>query len=275
MSFSFTAKKILAKTEDVLGITSHKLKKLSKQYLNNYIRVVNYHSVPESTKDNFEKQVKNLLLNFENCDFNTLEAFLQGKYQFTNKPGIIFTFDDGFLDNYTVAYPILKKYHATGYYMVSTGLIGKKLCGGGLPNKDYMSKEQLIDLIHNHQVIGCHTYSHHRMNINDTDAILQKEIVTAKEELEKMLNQEIKIFCWCGGERETYTKAASDVIKQANYKYSFLTCSYPILPTTNPLQLDRINIESHWPMYLVRFCISGSMDKRLGKKRKEVHELLK
>ncbi len=271
MSFSFTIKKILTKIYDLFGISMHKFRKLNKELNNNYIRIINYHSVSEGSTNNFEKQVKWLLSNFENCDFEKLQLFLNGNYQFKDKPGIIFSFDDGFLDNYTVAYPILKKYNATGWFMISTGLIGTY---NNVKKLNYMDKDQLLDLIKNNQVIGCHTYSHHRMNVNDTNEILQKEIIDAKITLEQILNQEIKIFCWVGGEEETYTKEASDIIKKAGYTYSFLTSSYPILPTTNHLQLDRVNVESFWSLSLVKFCISGSMDKRLRKKRIRVHNIL-
>ena len=257
MSLSFTIKKTLAKVYDLFGINSYKQKKLNKQYNNNYIRIINYHMTPISSKENFEKQVQWLLKNFENCDMNKLELFLDGKYQFKDKPGIMFTFDDGFLDNYQVAYPILKKYNATGYYFVSTGLIGKKR----YKNKDYniisnyMTQDQILELINKKHVIGCHTDTHHRMNI--------------------IVKQEIKIFCWCGGEENTYTQAASDVIKQAGYKYSMTTLSSPIISTTNHLLLDRINIESWWSMSMVRFCISGYMDHRFKDKRNRVHNLIK
>lgn len=40
------------------------------------------------------------------------------------KPSVVITFDDGYLDNYTLAYPILKKYQVPAIVYVATGLIG-------------------------------------------------------------------------------------------------------------------------------------------------------
>lgn len=278
MSFKFKMKKAIAKIFYIFGINNLMLKKLNNKYKNNYIRVVNYHGTPEKYKDNFEKQVKWIMKHFEICDLNKLKLFLQDKYTFTTKPGFIFTFDDGYHNNYTVAYQILKKFNICGFFFVSTGLIGK--VNNNQKNyiysdQNYMDKNELLELINNNQVIGCHTYTHHRMNINDDNSVLQYEIYDAKKDLEKILNREIEIFCWPGGEKHTYTKAASDVIKKSGYKFSFLTNSFPVLPNNNPLLLERSNLETLWPISLIQFQLSGLIDKKLNSKRQRVENLIK
>lgn len=266
-------KKFLAKTFDVFGINKISLKKINNKYKNNYIRVVNYHGIAVQNKENFEKQIRWILKNFEPCDFNKLKLFLANQMVFTSKPGIIFTFDDGFKNNFTVAYPILQKYSISAFFFVSTGLIGKE--NHNNHNLDYMNEKELLELINNNQTIGCHTYSHHRMSINDSNEVLNYEIYSAKKDLELKLNYEIDIFCWCGGEEEHYTKKASDFIKNVGYKYSFLTCSYPILQNTNCYLLERTNLEAAWSMSLIKFQLSGFMDLKVRAKRKRVENLLR
>jgi len=41
-----------------------------------------------------------------------------------SRPSVVLTFDDGYLDNYTLAYPLLKKYSLPATIYLTTGLIG-------------------------------------------------------------------------------------------------------------------------------------------------------
>lgn len=274
MNMSFKIKLIIAKIFDIFGMNLLLSKFINLKYKNNYIRLVNYHFSPVAEKENFEKQVQWFLKEYENCDYKKFCDFLDGKYKFSKKPGIMFTFDDGFLENYEVAYPMLKKYNATGYYMVSSGLIGatNHVNEVGVVH-DYMGEEALKEMLRDGHVIGCHTFSHHRMNINDSEEVLKHEIIESKQKLENILGEEIQIFCWCGGEEHTYTKAAADVIRNAGYKYGFMTNSSPLTVNTNRFQIDRVNVEASWPMSLVRFQVSGFIDYKLRKKRNRVQTL--
>lgn len=272
---SFELKCIIAKYLDVFGILDWKIKSLNRKYQNNYIRIVNYHFSPEEEKELFENQVEWLLERFESCDMKKMISFLNGEYVFDEKPGIIFSFDDGFLENYEVAHQVLKKRCATGWYMVSAGLIGAKNHHSENGCHDYMTDSNLKAIIDDGGVIGCHTYSHHRMDINDTDDILYHEIVEAREKLQEKLDTEINLFCWCGGEESTYTKKAASMIRLAGYSYGFMTNSDIITPDTDCFQLDRSNLEASWPISLVKFQICGIMDDKFRAKRRRIHELTK
>ncbi len=248
------------------------LRRCNKKLQNNYIRIINYHSVPEESRHQFEKQIVWFLNHFEGCDKEKLVRFLKGEYTFSSRPGIIFTFDDGFLDNYTVAYPVLKKHNTVGMFMVSPALIGKKNAGESC--MDYMSEDQISDLCTNGNEICSHTSTHHRMNTEDTAEILIYEIEDSRKALEKILGHEVDVFCWCGGEDGTYTKEAAQMIRKY-YRYGMMTNSFPIRPDTDVFQLDRSNIEASWSIALVKFQIAGFIDFKLKNKRQRVHELTK
>lgn len=77
-----------------------------------------YHSVPvdsvkypglEVSKSNFEKQIRFLKKYFDIIDIDTALGLLKNNDEYKNK--VVITFDDGYLDNYTNAYPILNKYN--------------------------------------------------------------------------------------------------------------------------------------------------------------------
>ena len=271
---SFNLKCRIAKLLDIFGVNKFMLYHLNKKHGNNYVRVVNYHHCNEIDKEQFIRQINWYNEHFYICSMEDLESFLAGKKQFTNKPALLLTFDDGFLDNYTVAHQVLSEMNLSAVYMVSAGLVGKKIPGDDL-EAEYIGMDQLKKMISQKASIGCHTFTHHRMKIDDTEKTLIYEIVEAKQELERMLEIPVTIFCWCGGEENTYTKAASDVIRSAGFKYSFMTNSAPIETGCDRFQLDRSNIEAGWPLSLVRFQLSGFIDKRLAPKRARVHDITK
>lgn len=261
-------KVVIANILDFFSITDFLLSKLNKKYKNNYIRVLNYHEIYENNKKNFEKHLEYLSKEFINVTYDIFEKFMRNEYVFNEKPGLMITFDDGFKGNYKIAYPLLKKYHLTGYFFVSSDLISDD-------DGVYMNYEELKELMENQHIIGCHTCTHHRMDIVDTEDILNKEIVLSKKELEKELNYKCDIFCWVGGEENTYTVQAAKTIKRAGYKYSFMTNSYPVASDTNKLQIQRTNIDDWWNISLLKFQISGIIDNLYNKKRQRVNELTK
>ena len=103
-------------------------------YKRNVFIVCNYHnfskyhnyslkrgSIHETAYDkNFERQVRFFKKHFH---------FMYASEYFDNEvvPGkinFLITFDDSYKDNYDIAFPVLKKYHAKAAFFVVTGLIG-------------------------------------------------------------------------------------------------------------------------------------------------------
>jgi peptidoglycan/xylan/chitin deacetylase (PgdA/CDA1 family) len=83
-----------------------------------------------------------------------LYAYLTTGAALPSKP-IMLTFDDTDLDQFTVAAPELKKYGFKAVYFIMTVSIGR-------PN--YMTKEQIKQLSDAGNVIGSHTWDHHRFD---------------------------------------------------------------------------------------------------------------
>lgn len=214
----------------------------------------------------------------------------------SRKPGLLISFDDGLLSNYEVAAPLLERYGFTGWFFVPVALIGDRRLAGDPEHRErirsrhgigisgeadgspaFMSWEQVRDLDRRRHVIGCHTMNHCRLHERErdvrTEEKLRLEIVDSKAELERRLGHEVDVFCWVGGEEESYSRRAAEWIAKAGYRFSFMTNLCPITAGTSPLQLQRTNIEASWSMPQVRFYMSGVMDVAYAPKRRRVNRL--
>lgn len=229
------------------------------------IRILNYHNTFYENKEKFIEQINFYKKNFEILDFNKLKKFLENEYKL-EKPGLLITFDDGLKGNYFTAKEILEPQGIGAIFFISPDKIDMK---------EYMTKEEIKELLKiKNFTIGSHTCTHHRISLNDTEEILNYEIIESKNKLEKMFNIKIESFCWCGGELNTYTKKAYDKIVYL-YDYSFMTNNKLVLKKENRFWLQRTNIEDDWDIDLIIFQLSGLLDFIYGKKRKIISKRLK
>jgi peptidoglycan/xylan/chitin deacetylase (PgdA/CDA1 family) len=90
-------------------------------------------------------------------------------------------FDDGFLNQYQAAFPVLQENNFRATFGVITGSIGK-----GSDLWQYMDKKTLRKMAAAGMDIASHTVSHASLTTNITDKRLRQEVFDSKTELEKM-----------------------------------------------------------------------------------------
>ena len=99
---------------------------------------------------------------------------------------VMLTFDDNDLDQYTVAYPELKKYGFKGVFFIMTVTMGKPR---------YMSKAQIRELSDAGHVIGSHTYDHKNIKkYEEADWAIQIE--KPNKQLEEITGKKIDHFAY-------------------------------------------------------------------------------
>lgn len=102
---------------------------------------------------------------------------------------VVITFDDGNLDNFNKAYPILQKYgYVATFYVVESYINGEGM----------VSTDQLKQLIASGWEIGSHSRTHAHLTAADTD--LASEIRDSKLNLEERLGVKIYSFSYPFGE---------------------------------------------------------------------------
>lgn len=259
-------KTIIALVSNLLGISKHKYNKLNKENNNNYVRVLNYHYVPNKNLNDLKKQISFYNKKFKIIDYKEFKDFLDKKIQFIEKPALLVTFDDGEYDNYIAAKEVLDPLNVKALFFV---------CGNRIINDDnrYLKVDHIKEMLKNGHSIGNHTKNHYRINENDTKEKLIDEIVESEKIINQFIGYKCDSFCWVGGEDEHYTRNAFNIIKE-NYDYVFCTNTQITAPFANHQYIQRTNVEAFWNMQLIKFQVSGVWDSYYTNKYKRIAERL-
>ena len=161
------------------------------------VPILLYHHVTDTIQDSryniapekFEEQIKWLYDNgYQTINITTLAILILEGGQLPLRP-VIITFDDGNLDVYQNAFPILQKYDFIAtFYIVDQYINGT----------DMISIDQVKELAQAGWEIGSHSNTHVHLNAPNVD--LQQEIRMAKMETEEKLGVTIHSFAYPFGE---------------------------------------------------------------------------
>ena len=139
------------------------------------------------------------------------------------------TFDDGLKNNFTYAYPVLKKYNFPATIFVPVQFVN------GL---GYLTWEEINTMQDSNISIGSHTISHKWLPSFD-DEELRREVFDSKEILEKMTGKEVKTFSYPMG---AFDERARSMVEEAGYVGAVSTNPGPKYPSNDPYVLKRIRI---------------------------------
>jgi len=140
---------------------------------------------------------------------------------YTPQPLVAVTFDDGYLDNYKNAMPILLKHQIPAAFFVSTGIVGTdngfahdiEKINCVLPN---MTWEQIEKMHQLDFTIGSHTVSHINCAKDDKDLVIT-ELIKSKEDLEGRLSLSEIIFAYPFGKKNDITPDILEEVKKQGY----------------------------------------------------------
>lgn len=145
------------------------------------------------------------------------------------------TLDDGYEDNFSVAYPIFKKYEVPFCIYVAPGLITDEEKADEEYDYTMMSEEQLRQLAKEPLcTLGAHTYTHVRLHTLNYEEQLA-EVKKGKDWLEKITRKPIEDFAYPFGCRNDVTAM---VMKELGIKRAVLAGGGRVLNNTGPLALD-------------------------------------
>lgn len=201
------------------------------------VPVLMYHCISENkndamhvSRDLFENQMRYLKdSGYATLSMDELYDFIKNDKPVPER-SVVITFDDGYEDNYTNAYPILKKNNFKATIFVISDLCKQ----GGL----YLNADQMKELEQNGIQIGSHTQKHDKLDKLSYNEQMDT-LVASKEWIEKNLHKECKYIAYPFGKHNKDTLRA---VKEAGYDMAFTTEGKWAYGTDDAYEMHRIFI---------------------------------
>lgn len=198
------------------------------------------------TRENFEADLKYLKDNgYTSIDLKTLIDYYENpRTKLPDKPFVI-TFDDGYLDNYEHAYPLLKEYQTKALIHIIAWSVGRdKFILNDNPINPHFTWEQGIEMVDSGLIeLGSHTFDMHSpaglsygyeeaaglgleaMENEGRDEYysrIHKDLEKSKDIMEENLGRKVNAIAYPYGR---YNDVVIQVVKDLGFKIGFIVDS--------------------------------------------------
>lgn len=219
-----------------------------------YHRIGKSNDTPDMTVSvkNFESQIAYLKNNYKIISLDAMVDAYQCNKKF-DIDTVTITFDDGFKDNYTHAYPVLKKNNIPAAVFVANCFIG---------DKEGLSKDDMAIMQKGGITFGAHTVTHKVLAKLDRAAAF-REICDSKSALEEILQEKVNYFAYPYGKRgRDFTDETMLVVKDAGLIAAFATDNGFIAEDNDIFALNRIGVRD-FPLFVLKARLSGIFENSL------------
>lgn len=176
------------------------------------------------------------------------------------KSSVVITFDDGFRNFYTNAFPVLKGYGFTATMFLPTAHIGES-------HLKFKGKECLtwgeVRELHQHGIsFGSHTVTHPQLHDCDAHSI-KKEIADSKQTIEQELGCAVQSFSYPYAFPEAdarFKRSLREELSHAGYENGVCTTVGRPGPASDPFFLKRLPVNSDDDSRLFQAKLAGSYD---------------
>lgn len=155
------------------------------------------------------------------------------------------TFDDGYLNNFEEAAPILKRAGLPATFFVTTGFIGSRTIAPwdrALPRQPgWMNWDQVRTLVSMGFEVGNHTATHLNMGVADAERV-RSELVLSSRRLSEELGQPSRLFAYPFGGRAHISATALRLVQEAGFSCCASSCGSLNGITPDPFHLNRVSI---------------------------------
>jgi len=229
------------------------------------IRVLMYHRVRRTTSydqlsvapDRFREQIAYLAMHERPLSLNAaLDELAVG----VQRPGVVVTFDDGYLDNLTEALPTLERFHIPATIYVTTSF-----CSQRTRHRRYAEESQRLHLdwdecrsLARHPLveIGSHALTHASLRHLSGETCAD-EIRRSRDELAAQLNRPVDAFCYPFGDMDTREVA---LVREAGYRSAVTVQPGLNRSLATPFQLRRTEVTDRDDAAALSDKLAGAYD---------------
>ena len=147
----------------------------------------------------FERHLRLLKSRYELVTIDAFGEWMAGRRQFARPPCAI-TFDDGWRDNYDVAFPLLQRYEAPATVFLVTSWIGRD---------DMLDADRIARMESSGVAFGSHTVTHALLGQVDRTT-MQSELADSRTALERFVKRPSRWFCFPKG---SHTAQACEIAR--------------------------------------------------------------
>lgn len=162
---------------------------------------------------------------------------------FKGKEGVIFTFDDGTEDHFSIVCPILKNFKIHGLFYVPTSKID---------TPGYLATAQILKMFEEGHLIGSHGHSYTPLTKLSFESV-KNELSISKKILENLLKIHIDHFAPPGG---LYNDMVQKVAKELGFKF-LRTMRWGYNKNFNPLAIEIIPMVPYWGDLFLSFALQN------------------
>ena len=229
--------KICASTVAGLGLTKYLLQMpTSSGAQNRQIPVLAYHRVGY-TRDNLTVTPERLKEDFRilqeegycTISLEQFQNFLDDRNIDMPAKPILITFDDGYLDNFQNAYPILKSCGMIATFFIITDMLWMD---------DRLNPERIFEMAQGGMSFGSHTVTHRALGQLTWDEI-KDELINSKATLESVVGRTVNAIAYPRG---SYNKNVIMIADNVGYKTGFTVREGICVKESPDFELRRIPI---------------------------------
>lgn len=227
-------------------------------------RVIYYHRIDDEqhrscvTPRAFAEQMAHLAREgFHVVPLAAMRAHLDEHRPFPERT-VAITFDDGFADNYTAAFPVLAKHALPATIFLAAGFIG----GDDLPVlRDRsgirpLTWEQVREMAQSGVAFGAHTMTHRSLTELAPDE-LRREIEESRDVVTERVGAAADTFCYPRGHFDERVEQAT---RDAGFRIACTTLPGCVTPDTPPFSLRRTFVARDDSLHDFARKLDGSFD---------------